>query len=55
MIKTEKILICNQEGVKTYSDQNYYIIDKDGVLYPVAYDLLECVQNYLESDILIED
>lgn len=49
MIKTETIMIDNKEFIRTYSDENKYVV-RDGVQYEEAVDLPEWGYTYEEGD-----
>lgn len=56
MIIPEQIMIDNKEYLKQYSDRGYMLqevgTDK---FYSEAVDLIGCVREYVETDILIEE
>ncbi len=56
MIVREDITIKDQEFVKTYSEQHFYI-EREGVQYEEAYDPKELADEriYTETDKPIED
>ena len=54
MIKSENVFINGKEFIKTYSSKKMLIKDDNGILYTIAYDLVECPRTYFESDIKIK-
>lgn len=49
MIVTEYITLSVGEATRKYSDENRYIVDKDGVEYEEAVDLLIYPKEYTEG------
>lgn len=52
MIITEKIMINGRECNRKYSNEGFYI-QRDGIYFEVAVDLVEMNREYVETDVLI--
>lgn len=56
MIVSENVTINNKDFTKTYSDENFYILQNEtGNIYQEAIDLPTAPYTYSETDIKIED
>lgn len=53
MIQTETVTIRNREFIRTYSDENRYVV-RDGVSYSEAVDPLDSGRVYTEGEIMPE-
>ena len=53
MIIQETLIIKNKEFVKTYSDENRYVV-RDGISYDAAIDPVGTNRVYSEGDIIEE-
>lgn len=53
MIQTEKIEIGGREFIRTYSDENRYVV-REGVAYSEAVDPIDSGREYTEGDIMEE-
>lgn len=51
MIITEKVTIRNRDFIRTYSDENRYVV-RDGVSYSEAIDPVDSGRVYTEGDIM---
>jgi hypothetical protein len=54
MIKQENIQINGQEFIRTYSDNNKYVV-RDGVSYSEAVDPAEFNRVYTEGDVMPDE
>jgi hypothetical protein len=54
MIKTEQFEIDGRQFIRTYSDENRYVV-RDGVEYSEACDPAEFGRTYTEGDVMPED
>ena len=54
MIITEKVTIRNRDFIRTYSDENRYVV-RDGVSYSEAIDPIGTGRVYTEGDIMPEE
>lgn len=54
MIKQENIQINGQEFIRTYSDDNRYVV-RDGVSYSEAVDPSEFNRVYTEGDVMPDE
>lgn len=54
MIITEKVTIRNRDFIRTYSDENRYVV-RDGVSYSEAIDPVDSGRVYTEGDIMPEE
>ena len=54
MIKTEIKIINNKQFIRTWSDENRYII-RDSIQYTEAWDPAEFKRNYIEGDLIPEE
>jgi hypothetical protein len=52
MIKTEKIVVEDRHLVRTYSDENRYVV-RDGVSYIEAIDPVDSDREYVEGDCIV--
>ena len=54
MIKQENLQINGQDFVRTYSDDNRYVV-RDGISYFEAVDLAEFNRVYTEGDVIPDE
>ena len=54
MIKQENIQINGQEFIRTYSDDNKYVV-RDGISYSEAVDPAEFNRVYTEGDVMPDE
>lgn len=54
MIITENVTIRNRDFIRTYSDENRYVV-RDGVSYSEAIDPVDSGRVYTEGDIMPEE
>ena len=55
MIQTEKFIINDREFKKTYSDEDFYILqEQTGIEYAEAIDILTANYTYIETNKPIE-
>lgn len=54
MIKQENIQINGQEFIRTYSDNNKYVV-RDGISYSEAVDPAEFNRVYTEGDVMPDE
>ena len=54
MIKQENLQINGQEFIRTYSDDNRYVV-RDGVSYSEAVDPAEFNRLYTEGDVILDE
>ena len=54
MIQTQTITINGQEFIRTYSDDNRYVV-RDGVSYSEAVDPAEFGRVYTEGDVMPDE
>ena len=54
MIITEKVTIRNRDFIRTYSDENRYVV-RDGVSYTEAIDPVGSGRVYTEGEIMPEE
>ena len=54
MIITETVTIRNRDFVRTYSDENRYVV-RDGVSYSEAIDPIGTNRVYTEGEVMPED
>lgn len=55
MIIKELFEIHGRQGIKTFSDEGFYIVDNNGILYSIACDSINYQREYTETDIKIEE
>ena len=54
MIITENVTIRNRDFIRTYSDENRYVV-RDGVSYSEAIDPLDSGRVYTEGEVMPND
>lgn len=54
MIITEKVTIRNRDFIRTYSDENRFVV-RDGVSYSEAIDPLDSGRVYTEGEVMPND
>ena len=55
MIQTENLIINDREFKRTYSDENFYILqEQTGIEYTEAIDVMTANYTYIETDKPIE-
>lgn len=53
MIIQETFIIQDRIGIKTFSDQGFYIKDNNGILYSIACDSINSQKEYVETEMKI--
>lgn len=54
MIKTESYEINGTQFVRTYSDENRYVV-REGISYIEANDIASLNRTYTEGDLIVDD